>query len=211
MKFPTGANAAICLLQFLFIFVVRAPGNLFVESAVGLYGPDRYEGLPEICLQPMDFGYCRAKLQRYYFDIRRMKCTMFYWGGCAGNENNFKSMDECNDFCSSAYENTNSIIPQKRERSESQPSSNYNANTNIKSNALNSRGSSISKPNPPKFAVKNNPIASSYRDNVSSSISNNNNATSRSSNAKTFNVNPPQKELKYPSTTDELEDEDYDE
>ncbi|XP_013116878.2 amyloid-beta precursor protein [Stomoxys calcitrans] len=204
MNFGATTAVAATVLQFLIIFVVRSPENFYVESAVGLYGPDRYEGLPETCLMPMDFGYCRAKLQRYYFDIRRMKCTMFYWGGCAGNDNNFKSMDECNDFCSSAYENTNSVVPLKRERSES----NAAPSTNVKSTALNSRGSSISKPSPPKFAVKS--IPASYRDNASSNTNNSSSSTSRS-NSKTFNVNPPQKELKYPSNIDDLEEEEYDE
>lgn len=55
----------------------------------------------------MDFGYCRAKVKRYYFDIRRMKCSVFYWGGCAGNQNNFKSLEECNKYCSAAFEDNN--------------------------------------------------------------------------------------------------------
>ncbi|XP_073822535.1 uncharacterized protein [Musca autumnalis] len=197
------------LLQILLIFVVKFSENSYVEGAVGLYGPDRYEGLPESCLLPMDFGYCRAKLQRYYFDIRRMKCTMFYWGGCAGNDNNFKTMEECNDFCSSGYEQTNSIVPLKRERSENNPS--HNVNQNTRSSNFNSRGSTVvnaSKSAPaPKFTIKSSPAPSSYRDNISV---NNNNGTARS-NVKTFNINPPQKELKYPTATDDLEDEEYDE
>lgn len=64
-------------------------------------------GLSDECLLPMDFGYCRAKVKRYYFDIRRMKCSLFYWGGCAGNQNNFKSLEECNKYCSAAYEDNN--------------------------------------------------------------------------------------------------------
>ncbi|XP_061398206.1 kunitz-type protease inhibitor 2-like [Musca vetustissima] len=195
----------VSLLQLLLVFIVKFSENNFVEGAVGLYGPDRYEGLPESCLLPMDFGYCRAKLQRYYFDIRRMKCTMFYWGGCAGNDNNFKTMEECNDFCSSGYEQSNNIVPLKRERSENNP--NYNVNQNTRSSNFNSRGNiagSTSKSVAPKFTIKSSP-APSYRDNVSV-----NNGTARA-NVKTFNINPPQKELKYPTATDDLEDEEYDE
>uniref|UniRef100_A0A1I8NFU5 BPTI/Kunitz inhibitor domain-containing protein n=1 Tax=Musca domestica TaxID=7370 RepID=A0A1I8NFU5_MUSDO len=193
------------LLHVLLLFMVNFSQNNFVQGAVGLYGPDRYEGLPETCLQPMDFGYCRAKLQRYYFDIRRMKCTMFYWGGCAGNDNNFKTMDECNDYCSAGYEQSNSIVPLKRERSENNPNS--NTNSNARSSNFNSRGNTAvntSKSTAPKFPIKSSP-APSYRDNASA-----NNGTARA-NVKTFNINPPQKELKYPTATDDLEDEEYDE
>lgn len=167
------------------------------------------QGLPETCLLPMDFGYCRAKLQRYYFDIRRMKCTMFYWGGCAGNDNNFKTLEECNDYCSTGYEQTNSIVPLKRERSET------NSNANTKSNVLSSRGSitNVKSVAAPKFTVKSAAASSSasFRDNASAGSSNNNSTAAARASVKTFNVNPPQKELKYPASTDELEDEDYDE
>ncbi|XP_036328505.1 kappaPI-actitoxin-Ael3a-like [Rhagoletis pomonella] len=66
-------------------------------------GNDKRKGIPETCLLPMDFGYCRAKVKRYYFDMRSMKCAMLYFGGCAGNVNNFKSLEECNRVCLNGY------------------------------------------------------------------------------------------------------------
>uniref|UniRef100_A0A1B0ESD6 BPTI/Kunitz inhibitor domain-containing protein n=1 Tax=Glossina morsitans morsitans TaxID=37546 RepID=A0A1B0ESD6_GLOMM len=105
MHFLTVAFSQGILLLLIQPLAVKQAEGL----TVGLYGPDRYEGLPEVCLEPMDFGYCRAKVKRFYFDIRRMKCSMFYWGGCAGNDNNFKSIEECNKFCVSAYDDNNRI------------------------------------------------------------------------------------------------------
>lgn len=108
---------------------------------------------------PMDFGHCRAKVQRYYFDIRRMKCTMFFWGGCAGNDNNFKSIDECNQFCTSAYEDQfhNEVLAIKKEPNvrESTRGSTKNINTISSRDSSSSSSSNIPKSSP-KFALKAN-------------------------------------------------------
>ncbi|TMW49465.1 hypothetical protein DOY81_005475 [Sarcophaga bullata] len=147
------------LMQLLLVFLWSYTAKTQVEATVGLYGPDRYEGLPEICLMPMDFGYCRAKVQRYYFDIRRMKCTMFFWGGCAGNDNNFKSIEECNNFCTSAYEDQlhNELVVVKKEPNvrESSRGSTKNINTISSRDSSSSSSSSIPKTSP-KFALKAN-------------------------------------------------------
>jgi len=96
---------------FFIIAIALQSVQILAKVAVGLYAPDRYEGVPEMCLMPMDFGYCRAKVKRYYFDMRRMKCNMFFWGGCAGNNNNFESLEECTRLCvhdiNDLYYNTN--------------------------------------------------------------------------------------------------------
>ncbi|KAM7361990.1 uncharacterized protein ACRADG_012856 isoform 1-T2 [Cochliomyia hominivorax] len=191
MKFPITS-----LIQLLVIFTVSFTQEGQVEATVGLYGPDRYEGLPEICLMPMDFGYCRAKVQRYYFDIRRMKCTMFFWGGCAGNENNFKTLEECNDFCTSAYENQFSnelVVTPKKERSESRGSG------NTKYNPINSRDSTPSK-SVPKIALKPNVTSkeTGYKGSFKAS-------------AKSFNVNPSTPKVNTNKPTDSIiDEEDYD-
>ncbi|XP_067624666.1 uncharacterized protein [Eurosta solidaginis] len=90
--------SCLAVLSVMLHFVLAASA-----VNVGLYAPDRYNDIPETCLKPMDFGYCRAKVKRYYFDMRRMKCAMFYFGGCAGNVNNFKSLEECNRVCLDGY------------------------------------------------------------------------------------------------------------
>ncbi|XP_023309185.2 tissue factor pathway inhibitor-like [Lucilia cuprina] len=204
MKFPTAS-----LIQFLVIIALKSTHEEQVEAAVGLYGPDRYEGLPEICLMPMDFGYCRAKVQRYYFDIRRMKCTMFFWGGCAGNDNNFKSMDECNNFCNSPYEDHvhNEVVAVKKERTESRVESRGSGNT--KYNNLNSRdgaGRDSAPKSVPKFSLKPNVTSkeTGYKGSFKAS-------------SKSFNINPAPKPNSNTNNNnsnidplDVIDDEDYD-
>lgn len=44
-------------------------------------------------------GPCRGLLSRYFFDSRSQQCKHFFYGGCFGNANNFKSMSECRSKC----------------------------------------------------------------------------------------------------------------
>ncbi|XP_011610527.2 tissue factor pathway inhibitor a [Takifugu rubripes] len=46
-------------------------------------------------------GPCRGLLSRYYYDSRSQQCTHFFYGGCFGNANNFRSMAECQAKCQS--------------------------------------------------------------------------------------------------------------
>lgn len=54
----------------------------------------------EKCSQPpADPGYCRAFMPRYTYNSTTGKCEEFIFGGCHGNDNNFKSLDECQREC----------------------------------------------------------------------------------------------------------------
>ncbi|XP_040908528.1 tissue factor pathway inhibitor 2 [Toxotes jaculatrix] len=56
--------------------------------------------LPEgVCLLQMDEGPCRGEIERYYYNTITQKCEIFYYGGCEGNANNFKSYQECQKTC----------------------------------------------------------------------------------------------------------------
>ncbi|XP_019126602.2 tissue factor pathway inhibitor a isoform X2 [Larimichthys crocea] len=44
-------------------------------------------------------GPCRGLVTRYFFDSGSQQCKHFYYGGCFGNANNFKSMAECQAKC----------------------------------------------------------------------------------------------------------------
>ncbi|KAL7674908.1 hypothetical protein ACOME3_001179 [Neoechinorhynchus agilis] len=52
---------------------------------------------PMACQQPKDEGPCRGSVLRFYFDGNR--CRRFIYGGCQGNENNFKSKKICQRTC----------------------------------------------------------------------------------------------------------------
>ncbi|XP_034417559.1 tissue factor pathway inhibitor a isoform X2 [Cyclopterus lumpus] len=46
-------------------------------------------------------GPCRGLLTRYFFDSNTQRCMHFFYGGCFGNANNFRSMSECQAKCQS--------------------------------------------------------------------------------------------------------------
>ena len=52
-----------------------------------------------LCKLPSDAGPCAQWSMRYYFDRRFGHCRIFWYGGCEGNENRFKSMAECEESC----------------------------------------------------------------------------------------------------------------
>ncbi|XP_026152169.1 tissue factor pathway inhibitor a [Mastacembelus armatus] len=51
------------------------------------------------CHLPEAPGPCRGLVKRYFFDSRSQQCTSFYYGGCFGNANNFKSLAQCQAKC----------------------------------------------------------------------------------------------------------------
>ena len=55
--------------------------------------------LPDICSLPKEVGRCKALIPRYYYNTTTRKCEKFYYGGCGGNQNNFKSLSQCNAKC----------------------------------------------------------------------------------------------------------------
>jgi hypothetical protein len=51
------------------------------------------------CRQPADPGPCKAAVPRWYHDATTGRCERFVWGGCAGNDNNFRTLAECERSC----------------------------------------------------------------------------------------------------------------
>jgi len=50
----------------------------------------------EICgLPKVDSGKCLAYFKLWTYDSKKNKCVIFIYGGCQGNENSFKSKEEC--------------------------------------------------------------------------------------------------------------------
>ena len=52
-----------------------------------------------MCFQSADSGPCRAGIRRWAYDATSNRCYEFFYGGCAGNRNNFNNQDECMSSC----------------------------------------------------------------------------------------------------------------
>ena len=46
-----------------------------------------------------DSGTCQESSSRYFFNVKTGVCEVFMYGGCEGNENNFATLEECNNLC----------------------------------------------------------------------------------------------------------------
>ncbi|KAL7376148.1 hypothetical protein ABVT39_001986 [Epinephelus coioides] len=53
----------------------------------------------EFCNQAPETGPCRAYTERYFYNSTSESCGTFVYGGCLGNQNNFKDEPECMQTC----------------------------------------------------------------------------------------------------------------
>ncbi|XP_064098915.1 balbiani ring protein 3-like isoform X2 [Macrobrachium nipponense] len=51
------------------------------------------------CILDKDPGSCYNDVTRIYYDAEASECRQFVYGGCQGNMNNFRSFEECEEFC----------------------------------------------------------------------------------------------------------------
>ncbi|XP_023278822.1 tissue factor pathway inhibitor-like isoform X2 [Seriola lalandi dorsalis] len=67
------------------------------------------------CHLPEAPGPCRGLVKRYFFDSKTQQCKHFFYGGCFGNANNFRSMARCQAKCQ------NPVKPTKAPEVHTQP------------------------------------------------------------------------------------------
>ncbi|CAC5389458.1 unnamed protein product [Mytilus coruscus] len=71
-------------LQMIFLFLVFKFGVISSDN---------------ICDLPKVVGPCRASIQRFHYDVQIGRCKRFFYGGCEGNNNNFKTRRDCVTAC----------------------------------------------------------------------------------------------------------------
>ncbi|KAL3836885.1 hypothetical protein ACJMK2_022292 [Sinanodonta woodiana] len=88
MMCPSGK---ICAMQ-----TFQWPTNMTFPVCVPLkYVPVRNP----ICEMPPNPGNCKARYIRWHFNKHSQKCSWFTYGGCHGNQNNFRTPEECEKAC----------------------------------------------------------------------------------------------------------------
>ncbi|XP_074766980.1 tissue factor pathway inhibitor [Athene noctua] len=65
---------------------------------------------PKFCFDEKDPGICRGYFSRYFYNKETKLCEVFKYGGCLGNQNNFKNLEECQTTCQ-GNSNVLPIIP----------------------------------------------------------------------------------------------------
>ena len=54
----------------------------------------------DYCNLPFETGMCKGLFYRFFYDPKDGNCKQFVYGGCQGNQNNFRTGDECVKACS---------------------------------------------------------------------------------------------------------------
>ncbi|XP_048244547.1 tissue factor pathway inhibitor 2-like [Haliotis rufescens] len=70
---------------------------------IEVYGHARCVPDTSVCRLPKVSGHCKAYMPRYYYNSYSRRCERFIYGGCGGNGNNFKTLDECYRRCGIRY------------------------------------------------------------------------------------------------------------
>ena len=58
-----------------------------------------HEPIQQFCHLPPIVGPCRARMSRWYYNSQVGRCVNFIYGGCRGNENQFRDQDSCQSAC----------------------------------------------------------------------------------------------------------------
>uniref|UniRef100_A0A1I7XIJ1 ADAM_spacer1 domain-containing protein n=1 Tax=Heterorhabditis bacteriophora TaxID=37862 RepID=A0A1I7XIJ1_HETBA len=68
--------------------------------------------IEEVCRSTQDSGPCQEYSDQYYYDAYKGKCQTFIYGGCGGNLNRFRTIEECDKRCGFLRSNISPALPQ---------------------------------------------------------------------------------------------------
>ena len=63
-----------------------------------------------VCKLPSEAGRCQGDFPRFFYDMDMKKCRQFTYGGCRGNQNNFDTLQECQQFCESVMRDQGMLL-----------------------------------------------------------------------------------------------------
>ena len=63
------------------------------------------------CSLPMEIGFCKAAMPRFYYNSLTGECEKFTYGGCGGNKNNFLTEESCLKECKKEEVNGKRYVP----------------------------------------------------------------------------------------------------
>ncbi|XP_014208177.1 spondin-1-like [Copidosoma floridanum] len=52
-----------------------------------------------ICSEKTEKGPCRGYFEHWAYDLEQRTCVPFVYGGCRGNKNNFRTLEDCRKIC----------------------------------------------------------------------------------------------------------------
>lgn len=74
------------------------------DGCVALYGCSISNETENMCRLPVVVGPCFGNIPRFSYNYLKERCEKFYWSGCGGNENHFKTEHECEGICGGVSE-----------------------------------------------------------------------------------------------------------
>lgn len=98
------------MMQTLYIFIVClfiafvVPHSIELESNCTEVDESTLNFYREnVCRLPRLIGSCKLKQKRFFYNRTSHECSQFYYEGCAGNRNNFKTKSACECACNQQF------------------------------------------------------------------------------------------------------------
>ena len=80
------------------------------------------DSMPEICMLKHDIlSTCSESNSTWYFDTESGICKKIYKGRCLMNENQFETMEVCEQTCSQLSGETTTLLSNKNQKEPSSP------------------------------------------------------------------------------------------